>query len=98
MPFPGNKLYDEAIKSGLIQLDDTWDKFVYAGVGSGGIQAPVLTTKSLDAKALEYWAKKAYREYYFRPSYIFQKILKIRSLKDLKMYYSGYKMLKKDTK
>jgi len=97
MPFPGNKLYDEAIKSGLIQLDDTWDKFVYAGVGSGGIQAPVLTTKSLDAKALEYWAKRAYREYYFRPSYIFQKMLKIRSFKDLKMYYNGYKMLKKDT-
>ena len=97
MPFPGNKLYDEAIKSGLIQLDDTWDKFVYAGVGSGGIQAPVLTTKSLDAKALEDWAKRAYREYYFRPSYIFQKMLKIRSFEDLKMYYNGYKMLKKDT-
>ena len=38
MPFPGNKLYDEAIKSGLIQLDDTWDKFVYAGICSGDIQ------------------------------------------------------------
>ena len=98
MPFPGNKLYDEAVKSGLIQLDDTWDKFVYAGVGSGGIQAPVLTTQSLDAKALEYWAKKAYREYYFRPSFIFNKLLKIRSLKDVMMYYNGYKMLKKDTK
>ena len=36
---------------------DTWDKFVYAGVGSGGIQAPVLTTKVLDAHALEYWKK-----------------------------------------
>ena len=97
MPFPGNKLYDEAIKSGLIQLDDTWDKFVYAGVGSGGIQAPVLTTKSLSAKDLEYWAKKAYREFYFRPSYIIKKLLRIRSLEDLMMYYNGYKMLKKDT-
>ncbi|MCH6573883.1 MAG: radical SAM protein [Bacteroidetes bacterium] len=97
MPFPGNKLYDEAIKSGLIQLDDTWDKFVYAGVGSGGIQAPVLTTKSLSAKDLEYWAKRAYREFYFRPSYIIKKLLRIRSLQDLMMYYNGYKMLKKDT-
>jgi hypothetical protein len=26
-----------------------------------------------------------------------QKVLKIRSLDDLKMYYNGYKMLKKDT-
>jgi hypothetical protein len=43
------------------------------------------------------WAKKAYHEYYFRPSYIMQKVLKIRSLDDLKMYYNGYKMLKKDT-
>jgi len=98
MPFPGNKLYDEAIKSGLIQLDDAWDKFVYAGVGGGGIQAPVLTTSSLSAKDLAYWAKRAYREYYFRPSYILKKLLSVRSFKDFAMYYNGYKMLKKDTK
>jgi anaerobic magnesium-protoporphyrin IX monomethyl ester cyclase len=97
MPFPGNKLYDEAVKAGLIQLDDTWDKFVYSGIGSGGVQAPVLTTQTLSADDLAMWAKKAYHEYYFRPSYIMQKILKIRSLDDLKMYYNGYKMLKKDT-
>jgi len=97
MPFPGNKLYDEAIKSGLIHLNDTWEKFVYAGVGSGGIQAPVLTTKAMSADDLEYWAKMAYKEYYFRASYILKKILKIRSLKDIVMYYNGYKMLKKDT-
>ena len=98
MPFPGNKLYDEAIKSGLITLDDTWEKFVYSGVGSGGIAAPVLTTKAMSAQDLEMWAKQAYREYYFRPSYIFKKLLRIRSFKDLMMYYQGYKMLKEDTK
>jgi len=98
MPFPGNKLYDEAIKSGMVNLNDAWDKFVYAGVGSGGIQAPVITTKSLKPKDLEYWAKRSYREYYFRPSFILKKLLRIRSLGDLIMYYNGYKMLKKDTK
>jgi hypothetical protein len=98
MPFPGNKLYDEAVKSGMIQLDDTWDKFVYSGVGSGGVQTPVLTTNTLTAQDLEMWAKKAYHEYYFRASYILQKMLKIRSLSDLKMYYNGFMMLRKDTK
>lgn len=97
MPFPGNKLYDEAVKSGMIQLDDAWEKFVYAGVGSGGIQAPILTTKSLSAEDLEYWAKKAYNEFYFRKKYIIKKLLSIRSLQDVLMYYRGYKMLKKDT-
>jgi len=97
MPFPGNKLYDEAIKSGLVKLDDTWEKFVYSGVGVGGIQAPVLTTNALSATDLQYWANRAYKEYYFRPSYILNKLLSIRSLKDLKMCYNGYKMLKKDT-
>jgi radical SAM superfamily enzyme YgiQ (UPF0313 family) len=97
MPFPGNKLYDEAVKSGMVSLDETWEKFVYAGVGSGGIQAPILTTKAMSAEDLEYWAKKAYREFYFRPSYIFKKILRIRSLKDIMMYYNGYRMLRKDT-
>lgn len=97
MPFPGNKLYEEAVKSGLVNLDSNWDQFVYAGVGSGGIQVPVLTTKSLSAEDLEYWAKKAYREYYFRSSYILKKLVKIRSIKDIKMYYNGYKMLKHDT-
>ena len=52
MPFPGNKLYDEAVKSGMIQLDDTWDKFVYSGIGTGGVQAPVLTTQTLSADDL----------------------------------------------
>ena len=89
--------YDEAIKSGWVTLDDTWEKFVYSGVGVGGIQAPVLTTNSLSATDLAYWANRAYKEYYFRPSYILDKLLSIRSLKDLKMYYNGYKMLKKDT-
>ena len=97
MPFPGNKLYDEAIKSGLVQLDEAWEKFDYAGVGAGGIQAPVLTTKSMSPKDLEMWAKRAYREFYFRPSYILKKIFRIRSFKDAMMYYNGYKMLKKDT-
>jgi radical SAM superfamily enzyme YgiQ (UPF0313 family) len=97
MPFPGNKLYDEAIKSGLIQLDDTWDKFIYSGMGTGGIKAPILTTQSLSAEDLEYWAKRAYREYYFRPSYILKKLVSVRNLKDLIVYYNGFKMLKKDT-
>jgi anaerobic magnesium-protoporphyrin IX monomethyl ester cyclase len=97
MPFPGNKLYDEAIKSGMVQLDDTWDKFVYAGVGSGGIRAPILTTHALSAEDLAEWAKQAYREYYFRPSYIMKKLMRIKSFQDFKMYYNGYKMLKKDT-
>lgn len=96
MPFPGNKLYDEAVKSGLVKLDDAWDQFVYSGVGAGGIQAPVLTTNSLSASDLGYWAKQAYKEYYFRPSYILNKLLKIRNIKDLKMYYAGFRMLKKD--
>lgn len=96
MPFPGNKLYDEAVKSGLVKLGDAWDQFVYSGVGAGGIQAPVLTTNSLSASDLEDWAKQAYKEYYFRPSYILNKLLKVRSLKDMKMYYDGFRMLKKD--
>jgi len=96
MPFPGNKLYDEAVKSGLVKLDDAWDQFVYSGVGVGGIQAPVLTTNSLSATDLASWANQAYKEYYFRPSYIINKFLKIRSIKDLKMCYDGFRMLKKD--
>lgn len=98
MPFPGNKLYDEAVKSGLIHLDDAWEKFVYAGVGAGGIQAPLLTTKAMSAEDLKKWAKIAYKEYYFRTSFILKKILKIRSIQDIIMYYNGYKMLKHDIK
>ena len=96
MPFPGNKLYDEAVKSGLVKLDDAWDQFVYSGVGVGGIQAPVLTTNSLSSTDLASWANQAYKEYYFRPSYILNRFLKIRSMKDLKMCYDGFRMLKKD--
>jgi len=56
-----------------------------------------LTTDSLAASDLEYWTKKAFREFYLRPSYIMKKLLSVRSLNDLRTYYNGYRMMKKDT-
>lgn len=39
---------------------------------------------SLDDEEISSWVKKAYREFYFRPSYILSSIFKIRSFKELK--------------
>jgi len=96
-PFPGNKLYEEAVKSGMVNLDQDWDNFLYTGVGFGGINAPpLLTSNSLTAEDLVRWSKIAYREFYYRPSYIMKKIFSIRSIRDLKMYSKGFRMLRKD--
>ena len=38
----------------------------------------------LTEEEIEYWVKKAYKEFYFRPNYIIRAFLKIRSLGELK--------------
>lgn len=37
--------------------------------------------------------RKAYREYYFRPSYIWQRIRRLRSIEDIKIQIQGLVML-----
>ena len=90
-PFPGNELYNQALAAGLINLDEDWDRYVYASLDR--IDAPYLTTNTLSREDLTYWSRKAYRDFYLRAGYITKRLKTIRSLRDIRTNLSGLRML-----
>lgn len=88
IPFPGTDLYNLYLKQGI--GNENWDNFVYANLRS--ISAPVFETASLSKGDLQKWSKTAYREFYLRFSYIWERLRKTRSLRDLKTNIRGLGM------
>jgi anaerobic magnesium-protoporphyrin IX monomethyl ester cyclase len=88
-PFPGTELYDIYMKDRREAIP--WESFVYAGTDNA--PRPVFESGGLDRKALEYWLRQAYREFYLRPAYIWQRLVRIRSLDEVKMDFKGLGML-----
>ncbi|MFZ5559775.1 MAG: B12-binding domain-containing radical SAM protein [Patescibacteria group bacterium] len=86
-PYPGTEFYYEAKKLGYFRPDFEWKDFTLVSNN-----LPPLNLPGLPAEKILYWQKRAYREYYIRPQYIWSKITGIRSLVDLKNLYNGAKL------
>jgi radical SAM superfamily enzyme YgiQ (UPF0313 family) len=89
-PFPGTRLYDLYL-NGKKDADIPWESFVYAGTGEG--LSPVFESNLLRREDLKRWIKQAYRQFYLRPSYAWQRLLHTTSLGELKMDFKGLAML-----
>jgi len=89
VPFPGTELYNLYLKNS--GNDISWENFVYEG--TGGRITPVFETNMLSRSDLQYWTRRAYKEFYLRPSYLWQQIRQISSIRDLKVYIEGLSML-----
>ncbi len=87
-PFPGTELYKLYLESKRSSV--SWGNFVYAGTGSK--VTPVFENDEAELD-LQYWARRAYKEFYLRPSYLWQRIRQITSLEDLKVNAKGFSML-----
>ena len=86
-PYPGTALAEE-ISQGK------WGKLISRNwTDHTGWKVVWLPFGYKSAKELEDMEKYAYRKFYLRPSYIFKRILKIRSLEDLKRYIRGFTAL-----
>ncbi len=84
-PFPGTefyRLYSEHNKKPI-----SWDSFVYDGVIDD--KMPVFESPSLSRYDLQDWRRRAYKEFYLRPSYIWQQLRKLTSFGDLKLNLRG---------
>ena len=94
-PFPGTKLYNLYLDG---RKDDNipWESFVYAG--SGGDIAPVFESRLLNRDDIQYWIRRAYREFYLRLSYPWQRIRHTTSIGDLKVGIKGLSMLLENIK
>jgi len=69
-PFPGTKLYEM-----LGETDIPWSAFSYGGIGKA--QSPMFTSAELSSGAIQGWVRRAYKEFYLRPSYIWRRLLNI---------------------
>lgn len=90
-PFPGTKLW-EYYRDGRENAEmPTWDSFVYAGVGNK--TSPVFESNELSRGDIERWVSSAYREFYLRASYVWQRMMGVRSMGDVRVLLEGLKML-----
>jgi len=88
-PFPGTELYNLYLKNS--GNDIPWENFVYEGTGSK--ITPVFETDGLSRTDLRYWTRRAYKEFYLRPAYLWQRIRQLTSIGDLKVDIKGLSML-----
>lgn len=74
IPFPGTEFYEISKKKGWLVTDD-WRRFE--------LNQAIISTPSLSAEELHKSRIEAYRRFYLRPKYIWGRIKKARSVKDL---------------
>lgn len=82
-PYPGTRMWEMVKKDGKLFIHN-WNDFHHS---SGRMMYSY--PKTADKKTVEKIYKKAYGEFYFRPSYILARILKIRSWQQIKVMLYG---------
>ncbi|MFC2030214.1 B12-binding domain-containing radical SAM protein [Chloroflexota bacterium] len=80
VPHPGTALYEECRANGWL-TSENWADYTS--------EASLIETPWLTASEVEEARVQAYREYYYRPSYILGEALKIRRLADMKRLARG---------
>ncbi len=88
-PFPGTELYDIYMRDKKESIP--WEKFVYAGTNNPA--SPVFESEKLSREDLKAWTSRAYREFYLRPSYIWQRLRRCTSWGEIRMNFKGLGML-----
>jgi len=79
-PFPGTEMFEWARKNGFLKTLD-WDDY--------DLSKPVMELPTVSSERIIQYYKKAYKRFYFRPKFLLKRLLKIRSLEDLKMAFKS---------
>ncbi len=79
VPHPGTPIYEEAIKMGLIQ-EDYWKLYTLNKIN---YKIPYFKIEGLSSSDLEKLLKYAYRKFYFRPSWVLNKLTSKRLYGDI---------------
>jgi radical SAM superfamily enzyme YgiQ (UPF0313 family) len=88
-PFPGTELYDIYMRGKQEKIP--WEKFVYAGTDNP--TSPVFESDNLTRRDLESWTSRAYRKFYLRPSYVWQRLRRCTTWGEIRMNFKGLGML-----
>ena len=73
VPHPGTELYDICLEKGWLKYD-SWEDF--------DCRKALIETKKLSARDVERYRREAYKQFYFRPSYILRNTLKLWNPKE----------------
>lgn len=78
-PYPGSYIYQEIVDNNLfVGVGDNWEHHISHGT------TPVIKTKHLTDKQLQYWTGRAYLSVYMRPKFLYRKLRQMRNMTDLK--------------
>ncbi len=86
-PFPGTELYDICLKRGDFR-DPGWLEY-----NASVFHEPVILSNGMNKKELKNCLKKAYREFYLRPSLWYRLIRDTNGIEDIKRYIRGISAL-----
>ena len=84
VPHPGTELYNLCNEKGWLKFD-SWEDF--------DCRIPLIRTENLSIREVDEYRVKAYKEFYFRPSYMFKTLLKMRNLKEAKRIIKSSKSI-----
>jgi anaerobic magnesium-protoporphyrin IX monomethyl ester cyclase len=87
IPMPKTELFDLALEKGEISAK-SWNDFDYTG-------DPVFESTLLDKERVKELEKKAVRSFYFSTRFLFDQLLSLRGIPDLKRKMKGFLMLLK---
>lgn len=87
-PLPGTYLYQVAKEKGYINENTKWEEFAPLTNTD-----PILVQDNVSKEELVYWQKKAFREFYLRPKYIWHKLKSVWSQGGFKTLYEGTRIL-----
>jgi anaerobic magnesium-protoporphyrin IX monomethyl ester cyclase len=88
-PYPGTELYELYMQDRHDNIP--WESFVYAGTDSR--MTPIFETNHLSRNDLKRWTRRAYRQFYLRPAYLWQRLRRLTNPGALKMNLKGFGML-----
>jgi radical SAM superfamily enzyme YgiQ (UPF0313 family) len=88
-PFPATELYDIYMQGR--KDPPQWENFIYASTGNPA--TPVFESDKLTREDLKMWTGRAYRMFYLRPGYIWQRLKRCTSRAEIKMNFKGLGML-----
>ena len=83
-PFPGTEMYEYADRMGYLITKD-WRDYDLSQV--------VMKLPTIDPQKLVNVYRSAYREFYFRPSYLMGRLIRIRSMHDIRTNWNAFRSL-----
>jgi anaerobic magnesium-protoporphyrin IX monomethyl ester cyclase len=87
-PFPGTELFKIATESGELRADASYDEYML-GFSE---DVPYVPT-GLTPQCIKDFQSAAYKQFYFRPSFLFRRMLEIRNLEDVQRYARAFFVL-----